>query len=297
MENISSQLKQARIEQGLTQDEAAQKTKFTIAQLKAIEEGNLDFFKHDLSYFRYIIRYYSDFLGYDYELIRKEVDAIVAQDEFTQELEKISKRVPVKTDKDDKPTKKRTLPRRKIKIDYSFLAFLFTSILLVIVLIYAGITYIPGLFKKDPIKEPEIVNRDETEDDDSEDEPEDDVEEEPKSTIEVSAVSTDPKQLEIKGWEENEEVEIKLVFKASATWISTSVNNVVLDDPVSKTYQQDEEIILVEKASENKEVLFHLGIMNGNEFYINDKRVELDESIQNSAGVVKLYFKFVKDGE
>lgn len=205
--------------------------------------------------------------------------------------------MPVKTDKDDKPTKKRTLPRRKIKIDYSFLAFLFTSILLVIVLIYAGITYIPGLFKKDPIKEPEIVNRDETEDDDSEDEPEDDVEEEPKSTIEVSAVSTDPKQLEIKGWEENEEVEIKLVFKASATWISTSVNNVVLDDPVSKTYQQDEEIILVEKASENKEVLFHLGIMNGNEFYINDKRVELDESIQNSAGVVKLYFKFVKDGE
>lgn len=308
MENIASQLKQARVAMGMTIDEAVSKTKFTLAQINAIESGDLDFFREDLTYFSYMIRYYANVLNYDYELLRQDVEKIVAEDEFTQEIEQIRKNVQVKTKSNQSKTntKKTKRKRNRKKIDYSFLAFLFSSILLVLVLGYVGIKYVPGWFKEDPVKPPSVVEPNDPDDetngnedtpDDVPNDDEDEVEDEPQTQLEVVASPTEPTQLEIYGWEDEEEVEIKLHFKASATWISASVNNTVLDDPLSTTYYEGDEIEVREKASENKEVMFHLGKMLGNEFYVNGEKVELDESIQNNAGVVKLYFKFVKDGE
>lgn len=299
MENIASQLKQARLDLGMSIEDAVTKSKFTLAQIKAIESGDLDFFKADLSYFSYMIRYYSNVLHYDYELLRDDVEAIVAQDEFTQEIEQLRQNVQIKT-KQASPKKNTTgkKKRRKKQIDYSFLAFLFSSILLVLVLLYVGVKYVPKWFKEDPVKPPVVVEPgDDTNGDTPSETPEEPDDEVEKETLVVTPLVNDPTQIEIKGWEEDQEVDVKLVFKAEATWISASVNNVVLTEPLSTTYFKDDEIVVKEKASENKEIMFHLGKMLGNEFYVNDQKVELDENIQNNAGVVKLYFKFIKESD
>lgn len=299
MENIASQLKQARLDLGMSIEDAVTKSKFTLAQIKAIESGDLDFFKADLSYFSYMIRYYSNVLHYDYELLRDDVEAIVAQDEFTQEIEQLRQNVQIKT-KQASPKKNTTgkKKRRKKQIDYSFLAFLFSSFLLVLVLLYVGVKYVPKWFKEDPVKPPVVVEPgDETNDDTPGETPEEPDNDLGKETLVVTPLVNDPTQIEIKGWEEDQEVDVKLVFKAEATWISASVNNAVLTEPLSTTYFKDDEIVVKEKASENKEIMFHLGKMLGNEFYVNDQKVELDENIQNNAGVVKLYFKFIKESD
>lgn len=292
MEKIANQLKQARIDKGYSLEETVRRTKFTMAQLKAIESANLTFFENDLSYFSYIIRYYANALDYDYELLRPEVEAIVSHDEFTQEIQQISQKVPVKINDEKTQKPKHSFKKRK-QIDYSFLAFLFSSILLVLVLLYVGINYVPKWFKEDPVKKPDVII---TEDPTKEDEEPEKPQEPEVIPITTSYVASDPARLEVKGWEDDQEIEIKLVFKAPATWISASVNNVVLTEPLSKTYVENEEISVIEKVSENKEIMFHLGKVLGNEFYINGERVALEENLQNSAGVEKIYFKFVKDG-
>lgn len=292
MENITKTLKQGRIDKGYTVDELVERTKFTKAQINAIENGNLEFFKRDLSYFSYVIRYYCNALDIDYEILRSDVEAIVAQDTFTQEIEVIHRNnhADENNRKEEKLEKKSLKKKKKKKIDYSFAAFITTSVIFVLILVYVGAKYIPTWFKEDPVKKPGLIVKPE--------EPKDEEETPPKvetPKFELKATQ-DPNKYEIVGWQEDESVEIKVVFKAPATWISASVNNVVLSEPVSKTYLKDEEIIVLEKTSENKEIMFHFGKMLGNEVYINNERVDLDDTVQNSAGVVKLYFKFIKDG-
>ncbi len=300
MENITNVLKQARIDKGLTIDETVQKTKFTKAQIMAIEEGRLDFFQSDLSYFGYMIRYYCRALDVDYEELRKDVEAIVANDVFTQEIEAIRKSAHVDTKvTDKKPIQPTRLKRTKRKIDYSFAAFLTTSILLIIILAYVGIKYVPSWFKEEPIKKPGLIVEPKPNDKDDEKEDESDnppLKEEDETSTFTILPTQDPHKYEITGWEETDQIEIKVLFKAPATWISASVNNAVLSDPLSTTYLEGEEIVVLEDASENKEFMFHMGKMLGNEFYINGQKVELDETVQKSSGVAKLYFKLIKDG-
>lgn len=291
LENITNILKQARINKGLSVDEAVARTKFTKAQIMAIEEGNIEFFKTDLSYFSYMIRYYCKALDVDYETLRTDVETIVSADVFTQEIEAIRRSAHV--DEGVKETKPIQPKRVKKNIDYSFIAFLTTSVLLVAILIFVGIKVVPKWFEDKPNKNPSgIVNPTPNEPEEPQ-EPEEPVEPEPSFVV---TQTQDANKFEIKNWTADEEIEIKIVFKAPETWISASVNNAILSEPQSKTYLANEEAILVENMSENKEIMFHMGKMSGNEFYINGEKLELDETVQNNAGVVKLYFKFIKDG-
>lgn len=300
MKNIGELLKQSRIEQNFSLEDAVIKTKFTIAQIRAIEAGDLDYFIDDLSYFSYFIRHYANSLNFDYELIREEVDFIVDSVGYTQEVEQIKKINDIKENiQKSKPKKSKTLKKKK-NVDYSFVAFLASSILLVVILAYVGIKYVPGWFKAEPIKPPVVdVKPGETPDTETpstETPGEIPGEEEPAETDILKIKQVDPTHYDITDWVDDSDVEIKLVFKANQTWISATVNGAKLSEPKSTTYYKDDEIVVSEKITENKEIMFHMGIMGGNEFYINGVKVELDETIQNSSGVAKIYFKFVKDG-
>lgn len=290
LENITNILKEARINKGLSIDEAVARTKFTKAQIVAIEEGNIEFFKTDLSYFSYMIRYYCKALDVDYETLRKDVETIVAADVFTQEIEAIRRSAHV----DEGVKESKPIQPKKVKknIDYSFIAFLTTSVLLIAILVFVGIKVVPSWFNNKPQKNPNGI----VEPTPKPNEPEEpDVPEEPAPSFTV-VQTQEANKFEIKNWTADEAIEIKILFKAPETWISASVNNAVLSEPQSKTYLANEEAILVENMSENKEIMFHMGKMSGNEFYINGEKLELDDSVQNNAGVVKLYFKFIKDG-
>ncbi|WP_223246850.1 helix-turn-helix domain-containing protein [Erysipelothrix rhusiopathiae] len=101
MEKIGLILQERRKEQGYSLEEMSVKTKLSTVQLSAIEEGNIQFFKDDLSYLSYFVRYYANALGIDYNELRNELDdtinaytdsitvsQIKKQDEITSNVQK-----------------------------------------------------------------------------------------------------------------------------------------------------------------------------------------------------------------
>ncbi len=67
MDKIGSLLKQKRLEKGLTIEAVSEKTRLTIKHLKAIEEGDISYFRDDLSYLRFFLKAYCNALELDFE--------------------------------------------------------------------------------------------------------------------------------------------------------------------------------------------------------------------------------------
>ena len=74
MKNVGQKLKARREELGYTLEEMSTRTKIQPHYLKAIENGDLEFFKDDLSYLRYFLRFYCQALQIDFEEIRNEFE-------------------------------------------------------------------------------------------------------------------------------------------------------------------------------------------------------------------------------
>ena len=64
MKEIGEKLKEARLEMGISIEEAAEDLKLRPSQLENIEEGNQSAFK-DIFYLKYFIRDYAKYLGLD----------------------------------------------------------------------------------------------------------------------------------------------------------------------------------------------------------------------------------------
>ena len=79
MEKLSNRLKAKRLETGLTIEEVSEKTRLTTKHIKALEEGDMEFFKDDLSYLRFFLRSYCDAVGFDFEeakpLLHETIDS------------------------------------------------------------------------------------------------------------------------------------------------------------------------------------------------------------------------------
>lgn len=297
MEKIGNILKEAREAKGLSIEDIHKMTKLLMPHLRAIENGDVDFFKDDLSYLSYYVRHYANAVGVDMSEFKNELDLLVVETTQNIEVDKIRKRLEINESikgrcyTDNTTTK---MKARKKRIDISFVTFIVASILLGALLIYVGIKYLPDWFNSDPVKPPTVIvpPEDENEPGDQDETP-DEVEPE-APTFEVVFVA--PNTLEVNGLTENDPIEIEIRFVSNATWIAASVNGSQVSEPASKTYVKDETIVLKESMVNNKEVMFHLGNMNGNEFYLNGERIEFEDAIQNSNGAVKIYFKFIEEG-
>ena len=73
MDKIGSLLKQKRLEKGLTIEAVSEKTRLTIKHLKAIEEGDISYFRDDLSYLRFFLKAYCNALDLDFDEIKVEL--------------------------------------------------------------------------------------------------------------------------------------------------------------------------------------------------------------------------------
>lgn len=113
MITIGELLKEKRLELGYSLDDMSEKTKLSKIQLKAIEEGNISFFKDDLSYLSYFVRYYANALGINYNDIRNDLDNTISG--FTNTLS-ISKVNEMERIEQNIASSKRSAPRKKTNI-------------------------------------------------------------------------------------------------------------------------------------------------------------------------------------
>lgn len=302
LENIGKRIKEAREEQGLSIEEAAKLTKLQIPYLRAIESGDVGFFKENLSYLTYYVRYYANAVNIDPGEFKDDLDRLVFETTQNIEVDEIRKKIELNDnikkrhgDKLDPKQIRSQLKQKRKRIDLSFITFVIASIALVALLVFIGVKYVPNWFKQEPVEKPPVVVPGGNETPDAQEEP--DVEDEPpEADVDHEIVFTEPNMIEVHGLSDNDPIEIEVRFVSPQTWIAVNVDGQQVADPVSKTYAKDEVIVLQETMTDNKEVMFQMGIMLGNEFYLNGERIEFEDAIQNSNGVVRIYFKFVEDG-
>lgn len=292
MEKLSNRLKAKRLETGLTIEEVSEKTRLTTKHIKALEEGDMEFFKDDLSYLRFFLRSYCDAVGFDFEeakpLLHETIDSYTTafSKKKLEEQEQIKKNIESKAKQIEKPRAQKQRPKRqkpslleKKRWDLSLVSLFAVIAVIAIGLVYAFFVYVlPGLSDDDPNPAPKQEQADT---------PIVDQKEEPKEEEETSKLAiskTDANHYVIENVQDQEELEIKIVFLSEA-WFQLSKNATVMSEPQSKVYTTQESAAFKIVASANDAYTMRFGNWAGaHEISVNGVKVELDETILASKG-------------
>ena len=84
MIEIGKKLQKRRLELNLSYEDVSEITKLSLPHLKAIEEGNLDYFKDDLTYVRFYVRSYCKALDVPYENFKDDI--VESVEEYTNTI-------------------------------------------------------------------------------------------------------------------------------------------------------------------------------------------------------------------
>lgn len=291
LEKIGSILKDQRIQLGFSLEEMSVKTKLSTVQLKAIEDGNISFFKEDLSYLTYFVRYYANALNLDYDSLRIDLDDKINEYTDAISLSKIKEAENINTSIMEKIRIKQStqVSKRRKKIDFTSMALIALVVVVVSVLGFIFFTRILPQIGK-PNESP-VINNPKPE------VPELPVVEEPevpavpeKPTFSVS--QENPTTYLVSGWTENTDTVFNVKFE-SRSWVRFSMDGVFLENPASTIYEKGVEITIVVKPQENSVLKMEFGYMAGNTISLDGVPVELDAGIASASGNKVLFFKFV----
>lgn len=306
MKEIGEILKAKRLEKGLTIEEISQQTRMPLPHIKAIEAGNLDYFKNDLSYLRFFLRSYSDAVGADYEQIKyllgQSIDdytrafQVKREDEHVRMEENIQK-----NKKESKPKNKTIQPvktnrKNRGKLDFSLVSFLtIVTILVICVLTVSGYYLLRNLNRDDEPSNPlppvvdtpndinKPVQKPETPKDDDLDHEDD---EEKVLPIRVEKKEVNRYRIE----DAKEKVIIKVEFVPSS-WFLATMDSVDMKTPASKIYDAGSTVEIEMDPSVNKELKLRFGYFSGMKMYVNDEVVEVDSTIAARQGTQEIFFE------
>lgn len=293
MDHVASIFKRQRELLGLSLEDLSVKTKLSIHQLQALEAGKIEFFKDDITYLPFMIRFVANTLDLDYESIKPDVEQFIASFHTTQALKKVEQRAIINHSVKQK-TRKLQFKKNK-SLDFTFIGLMVILVALVVALVLTFITVIlPGLTQVPNTNIPiiELPNN-----------PNNDViVEVPNVPVEqgivVQVSETAFNTYEISNFDPQTKVIFKVVPVFREAWIRFSLNSTVLNLPATAIYPVGQEIILDHLPSNNDEINIRVGdiIANNVEVFINDQRIELNARFSsreiNGGSAGSLTFKF-----
>lgn len=303
MKEIGEKLSARRQELGLSVEEVSSKTRLSIPHIKAIEAGNISYFKNDLPYLRYFLRSYCELVDLDFEELKDELQLSI--DDYTttftlktmKDHENIENNIKTQNHKNEEEKAKRTMPIRKKKEKrshgrYGKIDFSLVSFLTIITIVVVSVVFVAGFYLWKNFNEPEpvepvppIVEKPVQRPDPGEKE-EEPVKEEKKLVIE----KTDLARYVIKNYDEAEEIVIHVEFVPRA-WFLATKDGVDLSTPASRIYEADESIDIKLDPAKDKELKMRFGNFAGMKFSVNGEMVEIDESIKNDPNARDIYFE------
>ena len=302
LENIGQILKEKRLELNYTLEDMSQKTKMSTVQLKAIVDGNISFFKEDLSYLSYFVRYYSNALNIDYNELRKDLDHTIT--EFTQtisikeisELEAINQKIDTNAKKKDITMDSSTnLSKVRRSIDYTSWLLLGFAVIITIGLIFSFFKFIvPALKNTDPIDKPIVTplpkpDEGETPAKPNPSEPKPEPEKPNETATTISKV--DASHYSVQSWNENETMMFEYKISVGTT-IRFNLDGVAQSTPEPRIYKGGETVSFTTTAAQARELRINVGYPLNNEIYLNGEKVDLDASITNSTKPALILFSF-----
>lgn len=297
LENIGLILKNRREELGYSLEDVSIKTKLSTIQLNAIEEGNIQFFKDDLSYLSYFVRYYANALDLNYDELRDSLDETINEFTHTMSVTQIQKTEDINNNIQNR-VKKSVVPQKVKKskgLDLKSFGLISFVVIISVLLIFAFFTKILPMIQsaQDPINKPEVIVRpkEENENDTDTKEPVTKPEETNKKVV---IKKIDEKNYEVSGYKAGDNVVFDLKL-ANASWIEVYENTKRMANPVPKVYQPGEEVKVIVQPQKDTFVEILFGYAQGNGLTINGEPVEVDASVSGLAGKAKLNFKFVEE--
>lgn len=293
MKSLGQKLKERRMELGFSIEDIQNKTKLSPVHIKAIENGDIEYFKHDLSYLKFFVQYYCQAVYLDYNEVKGEVESIVSDFTQTQLLkiqesheesnENIRKRI-------NSNQKKYKRPINSQKMQYSILEgktilLILASLLLIALLVFGFFKLVlPAMnSQNDQAQKPEITETKPQEEPESTQEPQSSPKPEPEPIEEEPVLETT--EININNYSINQPATLKVVFTGD-TWIEVYVNKQLVSDPGARVYTNGEEIEVPINAT-NKEVTINFGNLLGSTFYLDDQPFNLNQEIM-AEGIPKI---------
>lgn len=294
MDRIASIFKHQRELLGLSLEDLSIKTKLSIYQLQALEAGKIEFFKDDITYFPFMVRFVANTLDIDYDSIKPDVEQIIASFHTTQALKKVEQRAIINHSVKQKTNKLGI--KKRTSIDFTFVWLMLILVALVVALIYTFFTVIlPGLSQETNTDNPVVELPNNPNDDVVDEEPTDPVDQE----IVITVTETTYNTYEISKFDPQTKVTFKVVPVLRQAWIRFALNNTVLNLPATAIYPIGQEIILEHLPTANDEINIRVGDIIGDnvEFFVNDVKIELnsrfDSRASNGGSAGSLTFKFI----
>lgn len=314
MEKLGKQLKEKRLELGMTIEDISVKTRLTQKHIKALEEGNLEFFHDDLSYLRFFVKSYCDAVGIDFEDVKEELRGSI--DDYTQTIsmaaqinhEEIEKNIAnsekLTRVKSAQPTEKKVrkhskphVDKRNLKkIDFSLVSLIAVVGVVVIVLVCALVIFMKTSNNDTDKKQNNAPIADVQKGNGENEYPTSDEkkENEKKETKELSVTKMDVKQYTIDNVEGEQEITFEVYFGGSSSGFSISVDGAV-DEASARVYEYQTTATPKIKVKKGSKIQMYVGWMNATTLKINGKNVKIDDSIVNSNASQTLEFVVAGD--
>lgn len=296
MKSIGEKLKQRRIELGYSIEDLHEKTKLSEVHIKAIEDGDLDYFRHDISYLKFFLQYYCQAVYLDYEDFEEEFKKTLDVYHETQLLKKkeshqasnenIQRRIQNNQKKYHKAKGQTNI--QFSKLDHQTLIVIGIVLVILAVLVIGFFKLILPNLSSEPVdnnqppaqvQEPDI-NDEPTPDPDI-------VVERPKVEEGLTITEESYDKYRIFGIEKNEMV-FRIDF-TNDTWVETYINDKAVNDPLTGTYVADEFIeIPITETTDKITILF--GNLDGSSISVNGEPVELNQQAILGTSVTLNFF-------
>jgi len=296
MKSIGEKLKQRRIELGYSIEDLHEKTKLSEVHIKAIEDGDLDYFRHDISYLKFFLQYYCQAVYLDYEDFEEEFKKTLDVYHETQLLKKkeshqasnenIQRRIQNNQKKYHKAKGQTNI--QFSKLDHQTLIVIGIVLVILAVLVFGFFKLILPNLTSEPVdnnqppaqvQEPDI-NDEPTPDPDI-------VVERPKVEEGLTITEESYDKYRIFGIEKNEMV-FRIDF-TNDTWVETYINDKAVNDPLTGTYVADEFIeIPITETTDKITILF--GNLDGSSISVNGEPVELNQQAILGTSVTLNFF-------
>jgi transcriptional regulator with XRE-family HTH domain len=294
MTDIGNSIRRRREELGFTLEEICEKTKISVVQLNAIENGDMDHFKHDMVFLRFYLKNLCVVLGLDFNDVAQQFN--ITKDEFTNTLS-LKKIRENEVSEANIAKNKRLSDNKYIYRNFKKKRFevSFVTLIIVIAIIVIGLTFVfftsilprlsvtPKIIGNNPITQ--IPGEIKTEVN-----PKPNPDPNPNPT-QIVITKTGLTSYRITDWVKDKQVKFVLSFKTNS-YIRVFIDGVVTNNPAARKYVYGESMEIITTAVANREVQIAIGYIKMNTITVNGQKVVIDPTIANLPKSFKVTFTF-----
>lgn len=314
MIKIGKKLQARRRELKLTYADVSKMTKLSVPHLKAIENGDIEYFKEDLTYLRFYVRSYCKAVDIPYENFKDDVSESVEeytntltmkiQEEHKKSEQAIQEKVKnkqgiqemlnenkgprfAKKDRTSIQQNAQTTSRfRKARrLDLPFLSLLVVIVIIAAILIYVGVNSVLDTSKAPKDDTPKVSDKAPTPE---KEDPSETEEKQQEQALKLAFTKDSVSAYSVANLKENDALKIEITFK-DRCWFDGQLNNGTIPNAVTNTtFEPGQTFTYDGFAKANDVYSFVFGYFPGTIIKVNGEVVPLDESLATASGVQRI---------